>query len=69
MLVAMHPDVSRIMWRYRRWHHYVDYSKFMKNNILKLKPGVEIPTGINNYGLKYKRYSSYEELEKSHEDK
>lgn len=28
MLVDMHPDVARIAWRFRRWHHYVDYSQF-----------------------------------------
>lgn len=51
MLVDLHPDVSRMVWRYGRWHHYVDYSPF-KNNQLKYKSGVEVPTGINNYGMK-----------------
>ena len=31
MLVRMHPDVARMVWRYKRWHHYVDYSPFKKN--------------------------------------
>ena len=30
MLVDMHPDVARIVWRYGRWHHYVDYTVFQK---------------------------------------
>jgi len=51
MLVDLHPDVSRVVWRYGRWHHYVDYSPF-KNNKLKLKEGIELPKGVNNYGLK-----------------
>lgn len=51
MLVEMHPDVARVVWRYGRWHHHVDYSVF-KNNKLKLKPNVVIPTGINEYGMK-----------------
>jgi len=51
MLVDMHPDVSRIVWRYGRWHHHVDYSPF-KDNQLRLKPGVVLPQGVNNYGMK-----------------
>lgn len=51
MLVEMHPDVARVVWRYGRWHHHVDYSVF-KNNKLILKPNVVIPTGINEYGMK-----------------
>lgn len=43
MQVAMHPDVSRIMYRYGRVHHYVDYSPF-KANRLRRKPGVEAKT-------------------------
>jgi len=36
MQVAMHPDVSRMMWRFHRVHHYVDYTSF-KNIKLKKK--------------------------------
>jgi len=50
MLVEMHPDVVRLVWRYNRWHHYVDYSHF-KDNKLRLKLGVVIPKGVNNYGM------------------
>lgn len=28
MLVKMHPDVSRLVWKFGRWHHHVDYSSF-----------------------------------------
>ena len=51
MLVDMHPDVARMVWRFRRWHHHVDYSSF-KSNQLILKSGVVIPKGVNNYGMK-----------------
>jgi hypothetical protein len=50
MLVDMHPDVAVMMFRYGRWHHYVDYTPFVKNEF-KLKPGLEIPEGINEYGM------------------
>ena len=51
MLVDMHPDVARMVWRYGRWHHYVDYSPFKKNQ-LKYKEGIHVPDGVNNYGMK-----------------
>jgi len=52
MLVDLHPDVARMVWRYKRWHHYVDYSSFKKNE-LRLKPGVKMPEGNNNYGMRF----------------
>ena|SRR3990170_3616503 len=51
MLCDLHPDVSRLVWRFNRWHHYVDYRPF-KDNMPILKEGVVLPKGINNYGLK-----------------
>lgn len=51
MLQDLHPDVARVVWKYGRWHHYVDYSPFKKNK-LRLKPGIVIPDNVNNYGLK-----------------
>lgn len=51
MLVDMHPDVARIVWKYGRWHHFVDYSPFKKNE-LRYKKNAVVPNGINNYGMK-----------------
>jgi len=51
MLFLMHPDVTKIVWKFNRWHHHVDYGSFKKNK-LKLREGIEIPEGINNYGMK-----------------
>jgi hypothetical protein len=51
MLYDMHPDVTKIVFRYGRWHHYVDYTPFKKNK-LKLKEDVLIPNKVNNYGMK-----------------
>jgi len=51
MQVKAHPDVSRLVWKFNRWHHYVDYSKF-KYRALKRKPGLIIPQEPNEYGLK-----------------
>jgi len=51
MLVDMHPDVARVVWRYGRWHHYVDYSQFKKNE-LQYKKKIVVPEGTNNYGMR-----------------
>jgi hypothetical protein len=50
MQVAMHPDVSRLVWKFGRWHHHVDYRRFRKNT-LRRRPDAVIPSGVNNYGL------------------
>lgn len=50
-LQQQHPDVTKIVWKWNRWQHEVDYRPF-KNNRLIRRPGVEIPEGVNNYGMK-----------------
>ena len=50
MLEELHPDVAKVVWKFNRWHHHVDYRSF-KNNKLKRKEGLNIPEGINNYGI------------------
>lgn len=55
MLVDMHPDVARLVWKFGRFHHEVNYQPF-KKNLLRLKPDVDLEAlrakGDNNYGLK-----------------
>jgi len=53
-LQRQHPDVTKIVWKWGRWQHQVDYRPF-KANRLKLKEGVTIPQGVNNYGMKLVR--------------
>ena len=50
MLEDMHPDVAKVVWRFNRHHHHVDYKPFKKNPLGKKKEW----TGdeINNYGMK-----------------
>lgn len=55
MQVQLHPDVSKLTWRYGRWHHHVNYNKFKRENRLILKDNVEIEDKVNNYGLKLKK--------------
>jgi hypothetical protein len=51
MQVAMHPDVSRLTWKFGRIHHEVNYHPF-KDIPLKFKDGYVPVEGVNNYGLK-----------------
>jgi len=55
MLVDMHPDVAKIVWRYGRWHHIVDYRPFKKNKF-RFKPGVVLPETNNEYGMRLVKY-------------
>jgi hypothetical protein len=50
MQVDMHPDVSKLVWKFGRWHHHVDYRPFAKNRLIR-KPGLRVPEK-NEYGLK-----------------
>ena len=50
MLADLHPDVAKVVWRFNRWHHRVDYSPFADNKLIP-KEGVKIPEGINEYGM------------------
>jgi hypothetical protein len=50
-LQQQHPDVTKIVWKWNRWQHEVDYSRF-RNNKLKLKPGITISPTANDYGMK-----------------
>ena len=54
MQVDMHPDVSRMIWRFGRCHHYVDYTPFAINK-LRRKPDAEIPQGVDNFGMELKK--------------
>jgi hypothetical protein len=53
-LQKQHPDITKIVWKWGRWQHQVDYSAF-KNNKLIVKKDVVIPKGVNNYGMKLKK--------------
>lgn len=54
MMVAMHPDVAILKWKFHRWHHEVDYSRFAKNILVKRKDAQPVP----DYGFHVeKKYS------------
>lgn len=50
MQVDLHPDVSRMVERFGRIHHFVDYTPFKKNKLI-LRKDLEIPKAVDNYGM------------------
>jgi hypothetical protein len=50
MLVDAHPDVSKVSWKFNRWHHHVNYEKFKDIPLIK-KANYE-PPDENKYKLK-----------------
>jgi len=52
MLVDMHPDLAKLVWKFNRWHHKVDYRQFKNNKLIK--KNIHVPEGVNNYGMKLK---------------
>ena len=57
-LQEQHPDVAKVVWRWNRWHHFVDYSVFKRNKPI-FKKDIKIPKGIDNYGMKLKTFKEY----------
>ena len=49
-LKRQHPRIVKIKRRWGRWQHVVDYSSFKSNRLIK-KKGIEIPEGVDNYGM------------------
>ena len=50
-LQNQHPKFARVVWKFNRWHHHVNYRPFKKNKLIK-KQGIQIVNKINNYGMK-----------------
>jgi hypothetical protein len=50
-LAQQHPDVARVVRKFGRWHHEVDYSPFKRNALIK-RNDIRIPEGVNEYGMK-----------------
>jgi hypothetical protein len=54
MQINIHPDVSKVVWKFGRWHHHVNYGPFKKNKLI-LKPNVSIDKAANEYGMALKK--------------
>jgi len=51
MIAKLHPDCAKVVWKFNRWHHHVDYRRFKKNQFIKREDAF-IGEGVNNYGMK-----------------
>jgi len=50
MIADLHPDLARVVWRFNRWHHHVNYKVF-KQKLIR-RQGITIPQGNNEYGMR-----------------
>ena len=53
MLYKIHPDVTRVVHKYGRWHHHVDYTKFKKNHLIRVQK-LDNLKSVDNYGMELK---------------
>jgi len=49
-LQRQHPDVVKVVWKFDRWHHHVDYKKFSGNKLVK-RDDVFVPNVVNDFGM------------------
>jgi hypothetical protein len=49
-LQRQHPDLVKITQKWGRWQHHVDYRPFKANRLIR-RTDIEIPEGINEYGM------------------
>jgi hypothetical protein len=65
-LTELHPDVSRVSWKFGRWQHHVNYGPFRNNKLIK-KEGLLIHDRINEYGMTIKTIENGQEAESSNQ--
>jgi hypothetical protein len=59
-LQKQHPTITKVRWKWGRYQHQVNYDRFKYNKLIR-KPGLVIPSGINNYGMVLKTINEKEE--------
>ncbi len=62
MLVDVHPDCSRMVHKFNRWHHHVDYSRFKTQPLRRSLP---IAPGVDDYGMALVRVNAPQAADKS----
>jgi len=50
MLADVHPDCARVVFKFSRWHHHVDYTRFKKQKLIR-RDDLEITSTKNEYGM------------------
>jgi hypothetical protein len=51
MLIEQHPDVSKLVWKFNRPHHHVNYSPFKKQKLIR-RPDLDLEAERRDYGFK-----------------
>lgn len=51
MIADLHPDVARVVWKFKRPHHHVDYGPFKRTKLIR-RDDVEIPQSPDEYGMR-----------------
>lgn len=49
MLEDLHPDCSKVVWKFGRCHHFVDYTRFKSNRLIKIN--YDHKKSVDNYGM------------------
>jgi hypothetical protein len=50
-----HPDVTKITQKFGRWHHHVNYKPFKGNKLIR-NPRLQIPSGVDEYGIRFVKW-------------
>jgi len=59
MIARLHPDVARVVWRFHRVHHHVDYRPFRTNKLIR-RTDLPFPEGVEDYGMRLVRVGGSE---------
>ena len=54
MLANVYPEYAKVVYRFHRIHHHVNYTSFRKNKLIK-KSNLKISNKINNYGMELQK--------------
>ncbi len=52
MLVEVYPDLAKLVFKFGRWHHHVDYSSFKSTPLIKKEAFSDLQNTSNEYGMK-----------------
>jgi hypothetical protein len=51
-LQRQHPDVVKIVRKWGRWQHSVDYRPFANNRLVLRRDHPRVAPGVDNYGMR-----------------
>lgn len=51
MVALVHPDMAKVVWKFNRWHHTVNYREFFKHKLIR-RDNLDLKGSADNYGMK-----------------